>query len=193
MQIEKKSGKEFSKKISAENLFVENCNYSRQALKRHLHQFLNLEYICNICKLKPFWNNKKLTLQIDHINGVHNDNRLENLRWLCPNCHSQTDSFAGRNLKKDKIKYNCLDCNKTITKYGIRCRSCSNSKKMKMAKNKKIEWPSNEEISKLVWEIPRSQLAKQLGVSDKAISNYCKRREIEQPPRGYWNSKRKNK
>lgn len=41
--------------------------------------------------------NKDITLQLDHINGVNDDNRIENLRFLCPNCHSQTSTFTGRN------------------------------------------------------------------------------------------------
>jgi hypothetical protein len=52
----------------------------------------------------PIWNEKKLTLQLDHINGIRNDHRLENLRWLCPNCHSQTETFCGKqNTGKTKI------------------------------------------------------------------------------------------
>jgi hypothetical protein len=46
------------------------------------------------------WNNKKLVLHIEHINGISNDNRIENLCFLCPNCHSQTDTYGGRNKSK---------------------------------------------------------------------------------------------
>ena len=45
------------------------------------------------------YNNKPLILQLDHINGINDDNRIENLRFLCPNCHSQEDTYAARNRK----------------------------------------------------------------------------------------------
>lgn len=55
---------------------------------------------CQICNLGTVWNGSYLCLQIDHINGINKDNRLENLRWICPNCHSQTSTFTGRNIGK---------------------------------------------------------------------------------------------
>ena len=54
---------------------------------------------CYICGILPVWNNKKLTLQLDHINGINTDNRLENIRLLCPNCHTQTDNYCSKNIK----------------------------------------------------------------------------------------------
>lgn len=55
---------------------------------------------CSECGLDPIWNGKPLTLQVDHINGDNTDNRPENLRFLCPNCHTQTPTYAGRNIGK---------------------------------------------------------------------------------------------
>ena len=53
---------------------------------------------CEECGITE-WNNKPLTLQIHHINGIHNDHRINNLKLLCPNCHLQTENYAGANNK----------------------------------------------------------------------------------------------
>lgn len=68
-----------------------------ERLKRYILSLEVMLYLCGLCGQGPEWNGKPLVLQIDHINGDRTDNRLENLRFLCPNCHSQTETFAGRN------------------------------------------------------------------------------------------------
>ena len=88
------------KKQSYDEILVENSSYqSRQSLKKRLLRDNLLENKCQICGQLPIWNNQPLSLQLDHINGHNNDNRLENLRILCPNCHSQTNTFSGKNKK----------------------------------------------------------------------------------------------
>lgn len=81
------------------SLLVINSSFNRSHLKKRLLKEGLLKNICYICGQLPNWNSKPLSLQIDHINGISSDNRLENLRILCPHCHSQTDNFAGRNKK----------------------------------------------------------------------------------------------
>ena len=51
---------------------------------------------CSICGISE-WNNKKISMQLDHINGDSSDHKKENLRFLCPNCHSQTETYCGKN------------------------------------------------------------------------------------------------
>lgn len=82
-----------------EEILIKNSSYSNIAsLKRRLISEGILEYKCIQCGNIGKWNDKPLSLQLEHINGINNDNRKENLCFLCPNCHSQTDTYAGRNI-----------------------------------------------------------------------------------------------
>ncbi|VBB18632.1 HNH endonuclease [Yasminevirus sp. GU-2018] len=82
------------------DILVVNSSYTdlRYLVKRLLDEKM-LENKCYDCGIDPNWMGNPLSLQLDHINGVHNDHRIENLRLLCPNCHSQTPTFGGRNIK----------------------------------------------------------------------------------------------
>lgn len=86
-------------KIPLEEILVENSDYCRTHLKTRLVKENVLEYKCAICDNKGEWLGNKLTLQLDHINGIHNDNRKFNLRFICPNCHSQTTTYSGKHNK----------------------------------------------------------------------------------------------
>lgn len=85
-------------KYSLEEILIENSSYANiSRLKSRLIKENKLEYKCEFCGNKGEWLGKPLVLQLDHINGVNNDHRIENLRFLCPNCHSTTETYAGRN------------------------------------------------------------------------------------------------
>lgn len=88
-----------SKKHKREDsdVFVENSNYQRNGIKRRIIQQNLIPYKCSECGLENIWNYKEIVLVLDHINGINNDHRLENLRFLCPNCNSQQDTFGTRN------------------------------------------------------------------------------------------------
>jgi len=70
-------------------------NYSTTKLKERLIDAGIKECKCEWCEITQ-WRNLPITLELDHINGNNSDHRLENLRVLCPNCHSQTDTFRNR-------------------------------------------------------------------------------------------------
>ena len=82
------------RKKSLEEVMVKKSSYSRQHLKRRLIKNNIIKYKCAECGLKDNWQGKPITLVLDHINGVNDDHRLENLRFLCPNCNSQQKTFC---------------------------------------------------------------------------------------------------
>ena len=87
-----------AQKYTLDEILIENSSYKNiSRLKLRLINENRLEYVCAICGNNGFWNNQPLTLTLDHINGKHLDHRIENLRFLCPNCHSQTETFSGKN------------------------------------------------------------------------------------------------
>ena len=63
--------------------------------------FEDREYKCSCCNISE-WNNKPIVLEVDHIDGNSENNRPENLRFICPNCHSQTDTYKARNIGKGR-------------------------------------------------------------------------------------------
>ena len=84
---------------TAENIFIENSTADQRTLRRYYLKGEYTPYKCSICGQEPFWNGKELALTLDHINGNNKDDRLENLRWVCPNCDRQLDTFGAKNIK----------------------------------------------------------------------------------------------
>jgi 5-methylcytosine-specific restriction endonuclease McrA len=106
-----------------DEILIENSSYARQSLIRRILRENIIKHKCALCNLDPIWNDNPLTLQIDHINGNNTDNRIDNLRFLCPNCHSQTDTFAGKKLKK----YRKCECGSDIMGEYDKCEECAES------------------------------------------------------------------
>lgn len=98
----KKLGLEFKiggdgKKIDlSEILDGKHPTYQTLKLKKRLIKEKVLEYKCVSCGIFE-WNKNPISLQLDHIDGNNHNHKLENLRLLCPNCHSQTDTWCGKN------------------------------------------------------------------------------------------------
>lgn len=155
-------------KKDLKDILVENSNYKKSDLLKRLFEERIKERKCECCGITE-WQNKPITLQLHHINGNHNDDRLANLMVLCPNCHSQTDNWGN---KKEK-KY-CPDCGKEINRNSTYCRSCA--PKHRAANNeKKSKRPSKE----ILWEEIKAnsfvELGKKYGVNEASVRKWCKK------------------
>lgn len=86
-------------KYSLEKVLVENSTYPRHSLKKRIIYNNLITYNCHICGMEPLWLGKRLPLILDHIDGINNNNKLENLRFVCSNCDSQLDTYKSKNRK----------------------------------------------------------------------------------------------
>jgi len=127
---------------------------------------------------------------LDHKNGISNDNRLENLRLICPQCNSQLETFCGRNIINKKSKHytkrirstKFCNCGCVISTRSVRCKKCSIeyiklNKKVKILKPRprKVEnRPNKEELELLIKKYPFTAIGKMYDVSDNAVRKWLK-------------------
>lgn len=162
-------------KKKLEDICVENSSYTRGHLKNRLFSELNWKKICCNCQATECISVETgevipIPLELDHINGINNDHRLENLRLLCPTCHATTSTFKGRNVKHAKNK--CIDCKKDIQKKSKRCKNCAGIKNNSAKRDK---WPSYEELKNHLDKLPYTKVGKIYGVSDNTIRKWEKK------------------
>ena len=91
-----------ARRFKNEDVFVIDSTYPRHRLKERIIKENMIDYHCSICGTDAIWLGKPMPLILDHINGVNNDNRLENLRFVCSNCDSQLPTYKARNINKNK-------------------------------------------------------------------------------------------
>lgn len=154
------------------DIFIENSSACQSTLRKRYKEGQYTPYICSICGQEPIWQGKELTLILDHINGKNTDDRLENLRWVCPNCNQQLETTDGGNSRKYEKKY-CPDCGKEIHHLSERCKSCY-LKYRKSQAGSTIPISRNE-LKSLIRSTPFTTIATQFGVSDNAIRKWCDR------------------
>lgn len=163
-------------KRTEENVFCVNSTASQQTLRRWYKKGNYTSHICSICGQPPLWQGKELTLILDHINGICNDNRLENLRWVCPNCNQQLETTGFKQMRVERThniqkKFYCIECGKEISSnHAKRCKSCADKLKQVKIEDMPV---SREELKELIRTTPFTQIGKKYTVTDNAIRKWC--------------------
>jgi hypothetical protein len=168
------------------DVLVPDSNYNRGNLKRRLLRSGLLEPRCELCGQDEQWRGRRMSLVLDHINGVSNDHRIENLRMVCPNCAATLETHCGRNLPRERI---CPGCGQAFVPVGIRHRYCSQkcwgvvrSKELRgvpAPERRKVERPSYEQLMDDVASTSFVAIGRKYGVSDNAIRKWIRWYEYE--------------
>lgn len=96
-----------NEKYSLEEVFILNSPVSQKVMRGYVERYNLIPYKCQKCGCDGHWQDGIISLELDHINGENSDHRLENLRYLCPNCHALTETYRGKNKA---LKSMCRDC-----------------------------------------------------------------------------------
>lgn len=90
------SSKVSSRAVPLEQILVKGSKFQTNKLRIRLIREGYKDHVCEVCNLTE-WMGYPIPLELDHINGINDDHRIENLRLVCPNCHAQTDTYRGKN------------------------------------------------------------------------------------------------
>lgn len=165
------------KKLELNMLFKKNSTSSRSTVRRRVIQEKLIPYECRDCGNEGTWQGKELSLHLEHVNGISNDHRLKNLCFPCPNCHSQTATYSGRNVVQVP-KTKCLNCFKTIGNRNKNqlCQLCFLRKNSEMVafKRRRVVRPDKQTLLKEIQEMGFVKTGKKYGVSDNAIRKWLK-------------------
>jgi hypothetical protein len=170
-----------------EEILVESSTYDRGKLKRRLYEAGLKTRRCELCGQGEEWRGRPMSLILDHVNGVADDHRLENLRIVCPNCAATLDTHCGRNT--DLMPRRCDACSRTYKPRHPRQRYCSlgcagpgigdRLRGVPRPERRKVARPSFEQLLAEVEVSTYVAVAAKYGVSEKAVRKWVRAYERE--------------
>lgn len=152
-----------------EDLFKTKSYSSSTLLKKKIIENNLKEYKCEKCGITEY-NHLPITLQLHHINGINTDNRLDNLMFLCPNCHSQTDNYSGKKNNKH-VEKKCKICGTSLKwKGSTYCSSCAAQIN---GKRQRKPCPSKDELEQIIQNKSFEEIGRIYHVSGKTVTKWC--------------------
>jgi ribosomal protein L37E len=183
-----------TKKRPLEELLVEDATCSRQSVKRRLFQEGLKEPRCEICGQDENWRGQRMAMILDHINGVRNDNRLENLQIVCPNCAATLDTHCGRKNRIPKTKKSCRRCGRSFFPARPQQRYCSRACGTRWDRSKlrgkpipsyrRVKRPPYEQLLAEINSMGYCAVGRKYGVSDNAVRKWVRFYEREREREG---------
>jgi hypothetical protein len=156
-------------KVELSEILVENSTYIYTTnLKDKLYSEGFKERVCELCGQDEIWNGKKISLILDHINGINTDNRIENLRIVCPNCNATLPTHGGKNVKHiERLKNKC-ECGNEVFRDNKVCQTCS------QIKQRKVQRPDYLTLIQDIENLGYRGTGTKYGVSDNSIRKWKK-------------------
>jgi hypothetical protein len=178
-------------RIPLAQVLVPQSTYGRGHLKRRLYEEGLKERRCELCGQGETWRGRRMALILDHVNGVADDNRLENLRIVCPNCAATLDTHCGRHNRRPEVRRVCPHCGKEFVAKDPRRRYCSRDCGRRWDRRavprpgaRRVERPPYEALLAEVAAAGWSAVGRRYGVSDNAVRKWVRAYESAGTPNG---------
>lgn len=170
-------------------MLVRNSTYPRKDVKRRLLNEGLKKPVCELCGQGELWRGRPMALILDHVNGVRDDHRLENLRFVCPNCAATLDTHCGRKNRIQRSHRACLRCQSRFVPRSARQRYCSRycgcrwdrSRLQGQSKpnTRKAQRPPREQLLDEIEATSYVAVGRKYGVSDNAVRKWVRFYENE--------------
>ena len=173
-------------RIPLDEILTEGSTFHRGHLKRRLFAEGIKRPHCELCGQGETWRGRPMALILDHINGIPNDNRLENLQIVCPNCAATLDTHCGRKNRGERVQRACLRCGTHFVPANRAHRYCSrycgcrwDRAGRPRPKTRKVARPPYEQLMTELAATSYVAVGRKYGVSDNAVRKWVRLYERE--------------
>ena len=176
-----RGGASRARRRSLDEVMVRGSTYSRGKLKQRLLEAGLKSRACELCGQGEDWHGRRMSLVLDHINGVSDDHRLENLRIVCANCAATLETHCGRNLPRERL---CPGCSRSFVPQHIRHRYCSQRcwgvalglrlRGVPQPQRRKVPRPPYEQLLEDLGCMSVLAVGRKYGVTDNAIRKWLR-------------------